>query len=578
VRFRIECINDFKLTDLTLNKEIVLRSHSRLLAALVFAGGEYVSRESLISLIWPDEPDSVAKNRLRVALVRFRALLGSAVVESSGYIALSREQVTCDIWEIEDLLQSADDAVSVDGELALLVSSLRSIEVNDLAEWGSLSEKLITRLLGACRRGIVLAEELGDQNARLICSLAGLSFSADNAHFCTNALESAIQLREGVAILTRIRSFVSPTVLALPQVAGIVNRIRSGELPVEVLNGAKSQFLVQVFGVAIKSRPELCRAVLASPETLPLSGEHPREMLSLLEQVIFDPNEKDENWERCVARATGLRAWLNDSPGVLELGYPLIEHSKNPIILRATWNAVSIAHSLLRDWEMATEALEKTLEFARQTGDEIDVLSTRGNGASYLMHQMKFEEAEQEYRASLNALLEKGTPRALFDHAVGLGNSAFIPVFQGDFETAVVQLETAIRVRSESSMPVQLGLLQAALGYVKMSLGETDQVFMLIRHGFIDAFRSLSDRNVQITFEYAAGALACTDESEFAHAVIDWVDRWRIRTQMPRSLAERAFCKRLFDDEHKMSDMQLSDDQEPRQVGQVLMKKLRMQI
>jgi len=577
VSFRIECIKGFKLTDLGQGREIILRNHSRLLAALVFAGGEYVSRETLISLVWQDEPDSVAKNRLRVALARFRGLFGSAILESSGYIALSREAVVCDIWEVEELLLAAEDAVSSEGELEFLVGALRRVEHSDVSDWGVLAKVFIDRLILTSRRGIQLAEELGDQTSRLTCALVGLSFAEGDVHLGVSALESGIQMGEGSAVLARIKSTGSRDILGLPKVVEVVNRIRAGEQPQELLDGANSQFLVQIFGVAIKSRPNLCRAILASPETLPLAGEHPREMLSLLEQVIVDPAERDEDWERCVARATGLKAWLNDSPGVLELGYPLIAHSQNPVILRATWNAVSVAHSLLRDWEKATEALNKTREYAELTGNEIDVLSTRGTGASYLMHQMRFEEAEWEYAESLRQLERNEDPRAHFDYVVGLGNSAFVPVFRGDFVAAQSRLEQAILVRSESSMPVQLGLLQAALGYVTMRLGETDQVLGLIRNGFVDAFRSKSDRNVQITFEYAAGALACTDEVGFARSVVEWVDRWRVRTCMPRSLAEQALCARMFGAGSEVGEP-LSDRMEARQVGQLLMRKLRMQL
>ncbi len=576
--FRIECFNGFKVVDTVTHKQFFLRSHSRLLAALIFAGGEYVSREALISLIWKDELDGVARNRMRVALARFRTLLGSALLESESYIALSRDGVSTDVWDFEELLQSADDAVSHEGELEFLVSAIQMVRDSDLQQWGKLANGVIARAITACKRGTWIAGETGKPEVGLDFALVGLSLSPTDAGFCMSALEFAIQLGEGGVTLARIRGSESKELLAQPKAVEIVNRIRSGEEPQERIDGVQAHFWIEVLGIAIKNRPDLCRSMLASPEMLPLSGKQPREMLSLLEQVIVDPIEKNEDWERCVARATGLRAWLNDSAGVLELGYPLIEHSTNPIVLRATWNAVSVAHSLVRDWEKATDALAKTLEFAEQTGNEIDVLATRGNGASYMMHQRRFTEAEEEYESSLGRLRAIGTSRSLFDYAVGLGNSAFIPVFQGDLSSAKIRLEEAIRVRSESSMSIQLGLLQAALGYVDMKLGFQDQVLRLIRQGFIDAFQSQSDRNVQITFEFAAGALACTDEITLARGIIDWVNRWREQTHMPRSLAEQEFCDRMFFATNDLEGTELEDNLGPRQIGQLLMKKLRMQL
>ncbi|MFM9874603.1 MAG: hypothetical protein ACKVQS_14200 [Fimbriimonadaceae bacterium] len=575
--YRIECIHGFKLTELEQNRDIVLKSHSYLLAALVFAGGEYVSRESLISLMWADEAEGVARNRLRVSLARFRSMLGSAIVESDGHLSLSRTTVATDVWEIEEMIQSAEDAVSIESELEILVSVVKMLEQNNLAFWGAVSTGLVAKIVKVCRRGIVLAKEIGAHGDLLSFALVGFDLCRDDIQFCLVALEAGIQVNEGSLALNWIRKRASKELLSHPQIVHFSHQIRSGEKPQEKLDGINSQFLIQVFGVALKSRPDICRSILSTPETLPLAGEHPKEMLSLLEQVIVDPVEKNEDWERCVARATGLRAWLNDSPGVLELGYPLIEHSQNPVILRATWNAVSIAHSLMRDWEKATEALNKTQEYARQTGNEIDLLATLGNGASYLMHQMRFEEAEKVYQESLKGLLEIGSPRAMFDHAVGLGNSAFVPVFSGELEDAKIRLEEAIKVRSETSMPVQLGLLQAALGYVEMNLGNRKRVLSLIREGFVDAFRSQSERNIQITFEYAAGALAYAGDVDYARSIFDWVDQWRERSRMPRSLAERALCDRMMNSKGEEIEP-IDNGMEPREVGQLLMRKLRMQL
>lgn len=542
---------------------------------LAFAGGNYVTRAELTAYLWPDELDSVSNNRLRVTLSRFRESLPGLMLESNGLIAMNRNGSSCDVWELEDLMILLEESVSQESLLSYQIEIARSVNAASLIEWGSPASGLMAQIVSVCRQGLRVSFELGDWNAHRELAFVGLSFLDSDAEFCLAALESGIHLGDGQEIVREVRKSVTPAVLGNPSVSEMMARIRAGDSAVSEMQGATSQFLLKVMETVIDKRPELVRALLATPETLSLAGEQPREMLKLLESVIVNCEERDHNWEFCVARATGLRAWLNDSAGTLELGYELVECSQNPKILRATWNAISIAHSLARDWDQAFLALDKTLEFAKEAGDDVGYFSTNGNGASYLMHQGRYNQATLQYDECLRGLLALGTPHAQFDYAVGLGNSAFVPLFAGDWNLAKEKLELAIALRSDESMPIQLGLLKSGLGCVEAQLGNREVVFSLIRSGFIDAFRSQSERNIQITFEFASAALAFAGDKGFAMAVFEWVDRWRERSRMPRSVAERDFCERTLDGFAEPIDS-LSDTMDVREAGQMLMRKLRL--
>ena len=79
-----------------------------MLAYLALAEGP-VRREQAAFALWPDDMESAARANLRRSLHRLQTLLGEsgALDVSATSLALRRDRVTCDVWELEGALQAA---------------------------------------------------------------------------------------------------------------------------------------------------------------------------------------------------------------------------------------------------------------------------------------------------------------------------------------------------------------------------------------------------------------------------------------------------------------------------------------
>ncbi|WP_373068654.1 BTAD domain-containing putative transcriptional regulator [Gemmatimonas sp.] len=94
-----------------------------LLVYLAIEGeGEFVSRDSLLALFWPDSDESRAKAALRQALTFLRRSLGEQAIHGRGddAIGLDPAHVSCDVWTFQQALTAQRD----DEALALYRGSL----------------------------------------------------------------------------------------------------------------------------------------------------------------------------------------------------------------------------------------------------------------------------------------------------------------------------------------------------------------------------------------------------------------------------------------------------------------------
>ena len=89
-----------------------------LLAYLAIEGeGEFVSRDSLLALFWPDSDEPRAKAALRQALTFLRRALGEHAILNRGddAIGLDPAHISCDVWAFQRALsaQRDDDALAL---------------------------------------------------------------------------------------------------------------------------------------------------------------------------------------------------------------------------------------------------------------------------------------------------------------------------------------------------------------------------------------------------------------------------------------------------------------------------------
>jgi DNA-binding SARP family transcriptional activator len=576
VPFRIQVLGPFRLTGPD-GDVVSFRSNAKLLAVLAVRGSQPVSRRALVSALWPEVDVKTGNNRLRVALSKLRLVLPDALLETEEGLTLDPSAVETDFAEYTELLRSAGDTTSEDDEFEGLYRAFqrftqglasRPFEEWPISEIGEALEQFST----ACTRAAELALKLNrDSQALEICS-AALALAPIDASLWRVLLRARRNLGyRGEAAVRDIVATKDRTLLGNHDIRSLIDQIVKGA-PTGYALLDESRLSHAIVETLIEKRPELAHAVLSSPETLSLAGSNPRLMLSLLERAVASPSERDSHWERCVARVCGLKAWLGDAQGVFDYGLDLVQRSKNPVILRAVWNAIGVAHSLRWDWPQAMDAVETTIGYAKELDSEIDVLSAEGNRANYLWQQAQFESSLKEYERILSRVKQIGTPQAQFEYVIGFGNRAFIPVMQADWSTALAWITESAGMR-EGSGAVPMGLLLPAWALAKVASGQPNGAFGMIREAFLNASDQDSARSRQITFEFAACTLGFTEHKSFGHSVIDWVDGWRRSTCLPRCAAEIHLIESIFG--RNASAAPIDSNEPPSKVGSELLKRLR---
>lgn len=102
-----------------------------LLALLLLTGGtEGVTRDFLISHLWPEAPEKKALASLRVALTHLRRVIGSeAIIQDGPHLSLSGDLIHSDLWEFNSLLSEWTDYIRDGMDHAAENRARRAIEL-----------------------------------------------------------------------------------------------------------------------------------------------------------------------------------------------------------------------------------------------------------------------------------------------------------------------------------------------------------------------------------------------------------------------------------------------------------------
>jgi len=579
VRFEVELANGPRVFDLVAKKEVPLRTHLAILAAV--AGAERpLSREDVISLVWPDVPLSVSRNRLRVALTNLRQRMPNAFIEIPAGLQLNLQIVRVDVLEMAQHVRSAEDTVTIETEFEALQIALAPLgDGKTWATYRAFTGPLYDRIHRAAMRLQELARIRNDREAAYRFAHLATTLSPDSTAPWEAYLRASLDAGKGEDSLAWFKRRAPADVQEDPAIQDLLRASRNPvERAADCFTPEEASLMLSILQRVEETRLDLWRALLSAPESRVLAGRHPRNMHDLLQRALPMKSEvRDHVWEVSVARLCGLKAWLGDASGVLRLASEVLESSKDPMILRGVWNTVAIAHSIKRDWDLAFEALDRTAHYAGQTGNPIDAIATEGNRAFFLLHQARFDEAEAAYGIQDERLKSLEIEQARFEMAIADGYRALIPVYRQDWSIAVDRLEKAIEARSDRAMNLQMGLLQTALALAFSQLGRIDEALPLLRAGFIDAFNADSILTQQATFEFAAGTLTATPRFGYAVAVLHWVSQWREQIGTPRSQAEELLCSGLTN-RRTSRESPIDPKVTPSTVGREIMRRLRQEV
>jgi len=581
-RYRLDVLGRFRFVDVAKNEAIALRSNARLLVALADHQAKGISRRTLIGMIWPEVDPLTAANRFRVALSKFRQSFAEALHENGDSISLNRSVVTTDIDEFLDLVDEAKSASNEEDELRDLVRATHffvreSPEENcESWEFNLLQETLSVLHAVQVRVGEICLKRKQEET---LIGLTGIWFALwprDPFLWKLN-LEAHRRLGRGKDAVRSLTMIKDRGLLRHPEVRETIRRILRDKVESrndrQDMSPAESLLAADIVRTMIHMRPEAAMILLSSPETLPLAGAQPKVMSLLLERALGDTSCGDEHWERGLARLIALKAWLNDSDGVFQFGSRLIEVSKNPIILRAVWNAIALAHFLRREWNDAMAAISRAIYYAREAGSEIDLLSAQGNEALFLLHQGCYDDALARYNEVLGRLKEIGTSHADFEYVMGLGNRALIPVMRGDWPRALAWLEECLDLRTNGQHKVSMGSLLPALGMVRAMVEKPQGIAELFRQSFFEANETESIKSQQAAFEFAGYALTVVGHSSYGRSVVDWVHRWREAANMPLAPCEMELFQRIC---HSIPlELRLNRSQTAAVVGRDILRRLR---
>jgi DNA-binding response OmpR family regulator len=89
-----------------------------ILKAMIAQGGEQVSINNLIDLLWEDSDADNAMNSFNTSLNRIRKLLGhdNSILNSNGLLCFNRDIVDTDVWQLQDTTENKHPARLTDGQ------------------------------------------------------------------------------------------------------------------------------------------------------------------------------------------------------------------------------------------------------------------------------------------------------------------------------------------------------------------------------------------------------------------------------------------------------------------------------
>jgi Tol biopolymer transport system component/DNA-binding SARP family transcriptional activator len=137
------------------------------LAVLAAAGTRGVSRDRLLTLLWPDSDPERARHALAQALYALRRELGGdAAIQGITDLRLEPQMVQADLWEWEAALARNEDALAVSVYAGEFLDGFTLPGTDGFERWIEETRRDITRRhVATLERLAVAAAESGDMNA-----------------------------------------------------------------------------------------------------------------------------------------------------------------------------------------------------------------------------------------------------------------------------------------------------------------------------------------------------------------------------------------------------------------------------
>ncbi len=536
-------------------------------------------------VLWPDEPDEISANRLRVSLNRLRSLLGPGLVTDRHHVRLAGISVTVDLWDEERNLQSALDEVDPNHQLELIKAQADKIrgtawqEFTDIDLSGSLKT-----WDGLCRKSIIKLSEVGsavlawefvDLAWELMRARGELDQSVCECYFDSH--NSRGTLDEGFKKVRKAArdSEISEGSEVYQALLNYAQRLKEKGPEEGDLQTAHYQLL----GSALLSQPavtaSLLAELLAKPEVQFHMQAVPSLYLPILETVLGHLETNSAPWVEIQSARLSAYASMYDSDKVIEISESLIPCDMPAQRRAVLWMNYSFILFQIRRWDDALESIRKAQAIAQESGDHNRFEICRLAEGSYLWHVGEAGSARQIYDKYIEDYSNSDDFIVGVNLVITHANYGVLELVYGDVCRARRHVDLAYAERNRSNIARLMQNLLSLMGVIYGRSGEIDRGVDLAIEGLKLTYPRGSSREGQVNMEWACGLLVLGGLRHEAWSILEWINEWRKRTKHTRSIAEGIFCHSLELQEFEGKTLLIHPQEEYRKVLTFLIKCLR---
>jgi len=583
---RLEILDSTKLIERESGRAYALGSGGHLLAYLALHSPEAVDRRRCALDLYPDDEYEVSGNRIRVAVARFKKLLGDAIVASGTELRLEVSGMEVDFVEIQQRLKAIGDLVDVADELGELKSLAPMLGKKLLPEvhesWArTWQQEWQQNCLSWLNRTETLAKESGDWRTSAEALWLAIQHGRSEPETWRAYLRSMHQLDELERGLREMKSHsiaehAELSKSELNDLLNYVEELKSGQFDVSNRwSDSQLMSLGRMLARAIEDAPGDAASFFMANGAVGEFYRDPSTYLPFLYELIADDSisgETEQEMRLRIIDAEGLRYNWREVIKQTDflLAQDIVPHRKG----RAFFSR-SFAFFQARDFESAVSMIQQSAEIYEQLGDGVKAQNSRAVEASYWWHLGQYDKALSMYADARIALLAQNSPLSRSNTAISWANTATVNVVLGHWENAKRSMLECIAAMGNEPNENMLAMFNTVAGLVYVVDGDLEKGIDLLVDGLKRSYRRGSSREQQIGLEWAAGALSVQGLAAEALGILDWVDDWRNQTQHSRSVAEKQYADRVKADCGSVTAIKLDPDEDSKRVISFVINLLR---
>lgn len=574
---RFEVLDTTRLVEEDTGRSYSLGSGGYLLAYLMLHAPEHVERRKCAKDLYPEEDYEISGNRLRVALTRFKKMVGGALIIGRADLALDISQINVDYVELKKRIQASADLIDPSDELEALTAILPQLgmpllpDISELwvrhwqEEWRAETKRVLKRLAH-------LANEAGNWQLISDTYQTALKLELNDVELWKSYLRSLTTIDE----LDRgIRDFKAASKLEefnwdsslVEELKQYIAELKTGQFDVEN-RWTDSQLihLGRLLARAIEDTPKDAASFFMTPGATREFARDPSTYVQFLYDLVATDEvmgEIEQDMRLLIIDAEGLRYnWK----AVIQQTDNLLAQEMEPPRRARTFFGRSFAFFQGRDFESAVTMIQESAAIYRGLDDYVKTMNCQAVEGSFRWHMGEYEKALAMYAEVRKALLLQDNPLAWANYAINWANTCTVYIILGDWKNALMATNEVFTALGSEPNENMLAMFHTLAGLTYIANEETQKGIDLLVDGLKRSFRRGSSREQQIGLEWAAGALFFRGYIAEANSVLDWVENWRKETQHERSVAENHYADRIKRESGRIKSVKLDPSEDNKRV------------